>query len=85
MRFVRKIRETIMAYVHGVDGAFAIYCQRLFDMHRLPFFGASSLVKWQVGSPATTTQTKPYKSGGVYEGRKRHFCRLVGLDVDAGT
>ena len=49
MRFARKIRETIMMYVHGVDGAFAIYCQRLFNMHCLPFFDASSLTKWQVG------------------------------------
>ena len=72
-------------YVHGVDGAFAIYCQRLFNMHRLPFFDASLLVKWQGGSPATATKTKADKNGGVCEGRKMHFCILVGLDVDAGT
>ena len=54
-------------------------------MHRLPFFDASSLAKWQVGSPATTTKTKVDKSGGVSEGRQICFCRMVGLDVDAGT
>ena len=65
MRFARKIRETIMMYVHGVDGAFAIYCQRLFNMHRLPFFDASSLAKWQGGSPATTTVQRPKSTRAV--------------------
>jgi hypothetical protein len=66
MRFARKIRETTMMYFHGVDGAFAAYCQKRFNMHRLPFYGASSLAKWEVGSPATTTPST--------EGKQMHFC-----------
>jgi hypothetical protein len=54
-----------MIYVHGVDGAFAIYGQRLFNMHRLPFFDASSLAKWQGGSPATTTVQRPKSTRAV--------------------
>ena len=77
MRFARKIRETIMMYFHGVDGAFAAYCQKRFNMHRLPFYDASSLAKWEVGSPATTTLST--------EGKQMHFCRLTDLNADAGT
>jgi hypothetical protein len=62
--------------VHGVNGTFAMHCQRLFNTHRLPFFDAFSLAKWQVGSPATTTKTKLDKSGGVCEGKTRRFCEI---------
>jgi hypothetical protein len=77
MRFARKIRETIMMYFHGVDGAFAAHCQKRFNMHRLPFYDASSLAKWEVGSPATTTLST--------EGKQMHFSRLTDLNADAGT
>ena len=63
-----------MMYFHGVDGAFAAYCQKLFNMHRLPFYDASSLAKWEVGSPATTTLST--------EGKQMHFCRLTDLNAD---
>ena len=64
-------------YFHGVDGAFAAYCQKRFNMHRLPFYDASSLAKWEVGSPATTTLST--------EGKQMHFCRLTDLNAGAGA
>ena len=77
MRFARKIRETIMMCFHGVDGAFAAHCQKLFNVHRLPFYDASSLAKWKAGSPATTTLST--------KGEQMHFCMLTDLNADAGA
>ena len=77
MRFARKVRETIVMYVYGMDGSFANYYQRLFNQHRLPFYDAGSLAKWEVGSPATATKSA--------SGKQRHFCRLTALDAGAGT
>ena len=80
MRFARKIRETVAMYITGLDSPFANYCQRLFNQnqHRLPFHDANSLAKWEIDSPATAV-----KHGGM--SKKRHFCRVTAIDLEAGT
>ena len=77
MRFARKVRETIGMYLTGLDCLFANYCQRLFNQHRLPFYDANSLAKWEVGSPATTIK--------YARGTKRHFCRITVIDLEQGA
>ena len=77
MRFARKVRETIGMYLTGMDCLFTEYCQRLFNQHRLPFYDANSLAKWEVNSPATAIKYDRAK--------KRHFCRITAINLEQGT
>jgi hypothetical protein len=54
---------------YGADGAFAACCQKLFKVHRLPFYYPSSLAKWEAGGPATTALST--------EGKQMHSCNLT--------
>ena len=77
MRFARKVRETIGMHLTGMDCLFTECCQRLFNQHRLPFYDANSLAKWEVNSPATAIKHDRAK--------KRHFCRITAIDLEQGT
>jgi hypothetical protein len=77
MRFARKARETIGMYLTGMDCLFTEYCQRLFNQHRLPFYDANSLTKWEVNSPATAIKHD--------RATKRHFCRITAINLERGT
>jgi hypothetical protein len=65
-------------YITGLDGPFANYCQRLFNQHRLPFYDANSLAKWEIDNLATAV-----KHGSM--SKKRCFCRVTAIDLEAGT
>ena len=77
MRFARKVRETIGMCLTGTGCLFTGHCQRPFNQHRLPFYDANSLAKWEVNSPATAIKYDRAK--------KRHFCRITAIDLEQGT
>ena len=76
-QFARKVRELIHLYFYGLDGPFAMYCQKQFNEHRMSFIDALALKPWAAGSKATC----PRKEGGKLRG----YCTVEELDEAAQT
>ena len=85
-RFARKVREIIHMYRYEVDGTFAVYCQKMFNKHRLSFINANALKPWAVGSHATCVKKEFVGVGkNKKRGTKMVMCTIVRINEEEKT